>query len=79
MRPPQACGITSVVFDGRTLTRLPLGEETRDWWMGTAPHSRCHDCGVLGGQTHHIGCDMEQCPNCYEQFLGCDCDLAEDK
>lgn len=33
----------------------------------------CHDCGVVNGQYHVSGCDMEQCPNCHGQLLSCDC------
>lgn len=35
--------------------------------------ARCHDCGIEQGGYHHEGCDMEPCPVCGEQFLGCDC------
>lgn len=33
----------------------------------------CHDCGVEAGGLHHCGCDMEECPKCHEQLLGCEC------
>jgi hypothetical protein len=54
-----------------TLERIPWGKE---------PHNRkkkklgpCHDCGVLPGQYHVPSCDMEWCPACGWQALGCDC------
>ena len=34
---------------------------------------RCHDCDCLEGETHELGCDMEICPFCGGQLLGCDC------
>ena len=34
---------------------------------------KCHDCGILSGRFHHIGCDMERCPKCKGQFISCDC------
>ena len=38
---------------------------------------RCPDCGVKKGQHHHPGCDMERCPRCKGQLIGCGC-LDED-
>ena len=33
----------------------------------------CHDCGVKEGQIHKEGCDMERCPICGSQLIGCGC------
>ena len=33
----------------------------------------CHDCGVAYGDLHTFGCDMEECPFCLQQLIGCDC------
>jgi len=33
----------------------------------------CHDCGVPFGNIHHVDCDMERCPKCRGQLLGCEC------
>lgn len=43
--------------------------------------ARCHDCGVRIGFSHHKFCDMESCPRCQGQLLGCGCwvDLVEDE
>ena len=30
----------------------------------------CHDCGVVRGEYHHAGCDMERCPKCGSQLIG---------
>lgn len=38
----------------------------------------CHDCGVKPGAHHHQYCDMEDCPKCGYQLIGCECfNLAE--
>lgn len=34
---------------------------------------RCHDCGCREGEIHMFGCDMEICPKCKGQLLGCGC------
>ena len=33
----------------------------------------CHDCGVMEGEIHEYGCDMENCPFCGGQLISCDC------
>ena len=36
----------------------------------------CHDCGapqINNLAYHHICCDVERCPKCGDQFLGCGC------
>lgn len=34
---------------------------------------QCHDCAVEIGEQHKPGCDMEECPFCGGQLIGCDC------
>jgi hypothetical protein len=80
MSPPESCGITLLAFDdGGERPRIALGAESDEWWLGTAPHTTCHDCGVITGQIHHIGCDMEQCPRCAQQLIGCDCEVVGER
>lgn len=33
----------------------------------------CGDCGVIEGQIHVDGCDMERCAFCGHQRISCDC------
>lgn len=42
------------------------------------PGEFCHDCNVAKGQLHHPGCDMERCPKCGGQAIGCDCCAQDD-
>lgn len=41
--------------------------------VGDPEYKYCHDCGVKAGQLHHQGCDMETCPKCKGQLIGCEC------
>lgn len=35
--------------------------------------NRCHDCGILPGEIHHEGCDVERCPFTAKQRIVCEC------
>jgi len=54
----------------RTLRRIPYGGESYDWGADERP---CHDCGAIKGEYHVPSCDVEECPQCGEQALGCRC------
>jgi len=57
-----------VKYGSETVERLPDGTALyipRD-------SDTCHDCGVERGETHLKGCDVEQCPECRRQLIGCD-------
>ena len=61
--------------DGRRkYARFKYGDEPT--WLGLDPtfaEVPCHDCFVLKGQYHTEGCDVEECPKCHGQLLGCSC------
>lgn len=54
---------------GKQVERIRFGDGT--WTM---PASEvCHGCDVVKGQYHVRGCDMEECPVCHGEALGCKC------
>jgi hypothetical protein len=67
--------IPEYVIGGQAYRRVPYGRETD----GPLPEP-CHDCGVLHGQLHvELCCDMEECPRCGGQVIGCDCPYDGDE
>ncbi|MFZ2974268.1 MAG: hypothetical protein WA049_16640 [Ferribacterium limneticum] len=56
--------------------RIRYGEEEEDWGANERP---CHDCAVIKGQYHVVGCDVERCPTCGGQAFCCDCEYDEDE
>ena len=50
--------------------RIRYGDESSDWHADEVP---CHDCSAVKGEFHAEGCDVEECPVCHGQALGCEC------
>ena len=76
VRIEAAQDIHEYVIGGKRYARIRYGDENG----GSDFTQACHDCGVLPHQYHVEGvCDMEECPNCHGQVIGCDCPYEGDE
>ena len=73
LKVPTMAGEMERILYGEELNNpVPMpGRTQHGVVLGDPP--RCHDCGVLPGHFHHIDCDWEECPNCHDQLISCDC------
>lgn len=82
----QAQSEKTVRLSGKRYRRIRFGKEcllkgmpsefTTVWQeLMTRP---CGDCGVIAGELHLDGCDLEVCPRCHGQYLGICCRTDED-
>jgi hypothetical protein len=59
--------------NGKEFERIRYGTEDHDWGANNHP---CGDCGVEKSEFHAPGCDVERCPSCGGQMIGCDCSAS---
>lgn len=67
--------ITNININNQDYERIRFGKEREDWGWS---RGTCHDCGVAVGLFHVPGCDVERCPVCDGQAIGCDCEYEGD-
>lgn len=70
MSKSSGCTCKTVYSGKDTYPRIPFGD------VYTTKTERCPDCNAAPGKYHHLNCDMEICPVCGGQLLGCECDIA---
>ncbi len=72
-----AQGLLEIEIEQQPFARMAYGSEP--FWAEVNPvysSNPCHDCGVVAGQLHVPGCDMEQCPRCNTQLITCPCEIT---
>jgi hypothetical protein len=69
-----SCTVQALHVRGRRVPMIPWGRE-RGWARSLR---RCGDCGVLPKGFHHLGCDIQECPQCHGQMFSCGCRFDED-
>jgi hypothetical protein len=64
MKDHVGCTLKTIhMHDGKTLYRIKYENMSNN----------CHDCGCPPNSYHHLGCDMEICPECEGQLISCGC------
>lgn len=67
MAPGVGCDLTHVSKgEGLPLRKRIFVGENDDWGYPVCP-----DCNAGEGTPHHLGCDVERCPECGRQMLAC--------
>ena len=73
-QPSREIGKTSAKHKGKTYKRYKAGyspwDKEEQKKTGDPKVFLC-ECGVEYGQSHKLGCDLEQCPICKRQLLSC--------
>lgn len=78
MMTARSCRGPLVKIEGKLYQRIRFGQphdKAYEYENGNMrPNDTCGDCGCHINGLHHWGCDMETCPKCGKQLIGCDCE-----
>jgi hypothetical protein len=68
-----------LLIDGKEYERIRYGSSLEGFDNIEYAKRPCHDCQVVEGQIHLLGCDMERCPKCRNQLISCNCEFEYSK
>ena len=69
----EAQTITFYEVDGTKFERVRYGDEGLP---KATTRKFCRGCAVVEGEFHVPSCDVEECPRCHSQAIGCGCQLG---
>jgi len=76
------CPVSHVVLRGKKYEKIKWTDEWEECKESAKGDSiinnPCGDCNTPQDSYHHVGCDIERCPRCKEQFIGCGCAISEE-
>lgn len=72
MRHVDGCIRVPIKHNAEEYEPIKVGDPEDSLW-NAEPNERCPDCNALYGHYHHPNCDLERCPVCGGQLIGCGC------
>jgi hypothetical protein len=72
MNDQVSCAVPTITIDGVPYDRVRYVDTDR-LDGDTGDPKPCPDCWAPDGTLHHPGCDVEECPACGGQGIGCGC------